>query len=304
MSAIDLSAVAPIDTTGDTDSDGVDDVDDDYPNDRELAFRNYYPSLNQNGTLLFEDLWPNLGDYDFNDLVLQYNFVYITSSTGDLREIEANFKIMATGAGHSNGFALRLPIAQEFINSVEGQEIALETSKLNLNGTESGSNEAIIIVSDSVNHNFPSFANVYNGSVSPKPINIKIKIKEGINLNQTGLPPFDPFLIKDGQRDVEIHQMVFGPTELGSTNFFGKSDDQSNTESGIYYRTINYMPWVLNVPSELPHSKERIPLYNSYNKFMIWASSNGTYYQDWYQDKEGYINHSKVIKVELDELSL
>ena len=60
----------------DTDEDGVSDLFDDYPNDPEKAFDNYSPAEGQFGTLAFEDLWPAKGDYDFNDIVIdyQYNF--------------------------------------------------------------------------------------------------------------------------------------------------------------------------------------------------------------------------------------
>ncbi len=57
----------------DADGDGVPNDEDDYPNDGDRAFDNYYPA-NGPGTLAYEDLWPGKGDYDFNDLVLDYRF--------------------------------------------------------------------------------------------------------------------------------------------------------------------------------------------------------------------------------------
>lgn len=48
----------------DADADGVADADDEYPNDVNKAFNNRYPSASY-ATLMFEDLWPGKGDYDF-----------------------------------------------------------------------------------------------------------------------------------------------------------------------------------------------------------------------------------------------
>ena len=71
ITAISTENVNPIDQPIDQDGDGVSDVYDEYPSDPLLAYNNYYPSENAYGTFSFEDNWPDLGDYDFNDLVLR-----------------------------------------------------------------------------------------------------------------------------------------------------------------------------------------------------------------------------------------
>jgi hypothetical protein len=78
--------IQPIDTPTDTDGDGVSDVRDEYPTDPKRAFNNYYPSKNNTGTLAFEDLWPAKGDYDFNDLVVDYNFNQVTNGENKLEQ--------------------------------------------------------------------------------------------------------------------------------------------------------------------------------------------------------------------------
>jgi len=56
------------------------------------------------GTLAFEDLWPGKGDYDFNDLVLDYKFEITTNSSNYINEVVGTFVIKAFGAGLENGF--------------------------------------------------------------------------------------------------------------------------------------------------------------------------------------------------------
>jgi LruC domain-containing protein len=296
ISAIDKENIEPIDETLDSDNDGVDDEYDDYPNDDSKAFNNYYPAENIYGTLLFEDLWPTLGDYDFNDLVVYYNYIYITNASGDISQILVSYKIAATGAGQTNGFALQLPIDPMLISSISGQEIFGDGISLNNNGTETGQDKTVIIVTDNVNKNLPYFSNVY-GSMNrdTHDINLIINFAESVNIGSIGLPPYDPFLIKNQNRKDEIHQINYGPTTLGTSRLFGKFDDTTVASNNIYYRTTNYLPWVINIPSKIPHPKERIPLFNAYSHFAVWASSNGTYFQDWYEDKENYRSDNKLV---------
>ncbi|NLH53483.1 MAG: LruC domain-containing protein, partial [Bacteroidales bacterium] len=75
----------------DADGDGVGDQDDEYPTDPFRAFNNYYPSSNGFATLAFEDNWPNKGDYDFNDVVVDYQLNRVTNSQNQLVEVLGTF---------------------------------------------------------------------------------------------------------------------------------------------------------------------------------------------------------------------
>jgi hypothetical protein len=74
IQAVDLTNFQTINyTSNDSDGDGVSDQFDDYPDDPLRAFNNFYPSEDGFGTLAFEDLWPGKGDFDFNDMVIDYS---------------------------------------------------------------------------------------------------------------------------------------------------------------------------------------------------------------------------------------
>ena len=70
VDAIQIGNLAHIIPATDADGDGINDELDDFPFDPDKAFNNFSPSANSSGKLVFEDLWPSQGDYDFNDLVL------------------------------------------------------------------------------------------------------------------------------------------------------------------------------------------------------------------------------------------
>lgn len=72
----------------DVDGDGVSDADDDYPNDASLAYNNYYPDPVEKATLAFEDLWPSYGDYDFNDVIIDFSVNTVTNANNDAVKLE------------------------------------------------------------------------------------------------------------------------------------------------------------------------------------------------------------------------
>src|SRR5690606_13790273 len=67
----------------DADNDGVEDSQDEFPSDPTRAFTSSYPTA---GTqkLAFEDLWPNQGDFDFNDMVIDSKVDYTLNADNEL----------------------------------------------------------------------------------------------------------------------------------------------------------------------------------------------------------------------------
>lgn len=289
--------IAPIDNIKDDDNDGIENQYDDYPEDALRAFNNYFPLEKTQGTLLFEDLWPYQGDYDFNDLVLGYHFNYITNSKGEVKEIIGNFKIRATGASLSNGVALMLDIPFGDIESVKGNLITEDYITLNSNGTEAGLDHAVIILCDNINNYMPKFSNVFSGmNLQPYEFSVEIILETPSKIGLIGFPPYKPFLIKDMNRALEIHQMDFAPTQKFKNSYLTRGDDRSSSSEGRFFRNKENMPWVLNIPYEIPHPKEKIPIFNAFKEFAPWAKSGGSFYSKWYEDNNEKIDNNKVIK--------
>lgn len=96
-------------STTDTDKDGVIDALDEFPNDKDRAFSRYFPGKTTWGTLAYEDLWPQKGDYDFNDLLMRYKSREILNAKREVVDLELDLRLDAAGAGFRNGFAINLP---------------------------------------------------------------------------------------------------------------------------------------------------------------------------------------------------
>ena len=294
-----------IDYTGaDSDGDNIPDPFDDYPNNSDYAFNNYYPCITAFGTLAYEDLWPGRGDYDFNDLVLNYNFNQITNGNNKIVKVDAMLKVKAHGAAFSNGFGFEFTVNPINITSITGQDIQENYITNNSNGTEAGQSNAVIIAFDNT-YNLLPFpgsgigANTTPGApyVEPVTLNLSVEFDQPYTSAEIGTPPFNPFLIIDGDREKEIHLPDHAPTDLVNTGFFGTEHDNSIPANNRYYKTESNLPWAIDIWFDFNYPKEKTQVTSAHLKFADWAQSDGVNYPDWYEEKADYRNNSNIYQI-------
>lgn len=285
----------------DYDLDSIPDNGDDFPVDPDRAFESFLPDLTQYATIAFEDLWPSKGDYDFNDLVIAFWGTTVTNSDNMLVDINFSFKVLAVGAGLNNGFAFQLDdITPDLVDSVSGAVLQQGYATMAENGVEAGQSKAVVIVTESVNDVIQrpggSFFNTVPGN--PKgtsdTINIVMTFTQPIDRNLFSLESFNPFIIKNQQRDVEIHLPGMAPTDLMNTDLFGNLDDASNPVAGDYYITTTNLPWGLFILEPFDYPIEDLQIIDAYNFFKNWAESGGSIYSDWYLNLSGYRNNENI----------
>lgn len=299
--SIQVPATLRTATPVDTDGDGVNDDDDDYPTDPDLAFNNYYPGDSIFGYLAYEDLWPYRGDYDMNDLLVGYRFNTITNSSNDVKEIQSKIFVKAAGGSYQHGFGIALPVPGYFVESVNGPIYSENYITNTPNGTEAGQNEAVIVVFDNSNTVAPRpsgfYVNTEPGSpiINSDTIRLAIRFVAGIPPVTVGNPPYNPFLISNKRRGYEIHLPDKPPTTLADPALFNTGQDRSNPSLGVYYKTDRNLPWSINVPGPFQIITEKTPINNAYLHFTTWAESGGTLYPDWYEDKPGYRDLNKIL---------
>lgn len=305
----------------DLDGDGINDDFDDFPNDIHRAFSSFYP-CNGYATLMYEDLWPLKGDYDFNDLVIDYKYQTITNGANQVVEVKYTFVLKAIGAGLRNGFGFQLDnIATNKISSISPNSKTHNASwlLLNNNGTEAGQTFANVIVYDDVYKSLPwqgvgNMVNVYmdepyaNPYVTPDTTVITVRfIENGVApsggiLTASELPntAFNPYLIcgEEGsmnqQRNKEIHLPNRVPSSKMNTALFGTQKDDSNPSSGKYYKTAENLPWAIEIFESIPHMQEKRDISTGYNNFIPWAESNGTLLNNWFINNPGFRNVSNL----------
>lgn len=101
-----FTAIDGVNTDGSTDSKYEPLVQENNP---EVTVTSVYPSSDMYATMAFEDRWPLMGDYDFNDVVWRYRVTELLNGQREIKNITFDYTLQAMGAGFSNGFAVHLP---------------------------------------------------------------------------------------------------------------------------------------------------------------------------------------------------
>ena len=274
----------------DQDNDGIPDSMDEYPTDYDRAANSYYPNQTDYGTLAFEDLWPSMGDYDFNDLVINFQYQIVTDANNEIVDVIGRFKIKAAGAAFNNGFGFALDALPASVASVTGTQIVGSSVSIAQNGLESGhTNQAVVIVCDNINTYAGS--GMFNTTLGGNFVDVsEITVTLTFNTPQAsvGTEPFNPFIFIDQTRGREVHLINNAPTALANLSLFGTSEDASNPANGQYYKTIQNYPFAIETPTLLDYPTEKTDIVNVHLMFGDWAESGGSSYTDWYQQNGNY----------------
>jgi LruC domain-containing protein len=276
----------------DTDGDGVPDNLDAYPTDPTRAFNSYYPNQVDFGTFVFEDLWPGYGDYDCNDLVVNFNYTIVTNAQNNVVDLIAKLKIKAAGASLNNGFGFSLATTPANVASVTGCIKLGNSVIIDPNGYEAGhTTSTVIIPFDAVNTLLGrGMVNTIKGGPT-----VQTELQTVTTHFQTpqasiGTPPFNPFIFINQERGKEVHLKDQPSTELVNPVYFGTANDASNPAQNFYYRSTTGLCWAFEIPVDFQYPVETVDILQTYLHFAEWAQSSGAVYPDWYMDKPGYRN--------------
>ena len=264
-----------------------------------------YPALGF-GTLAYEDLWPGKGDYDFNDLVIDYQFNILINTSNNVEKVTATFIIKAFGASFENGFGFQLSDAIDPADlTVTGYELSESFIDLESNGTESGLDIPTIIVYDNAYNQMehPGVGigvNTTPGApyVTPDTLVITIDFKPNTySFNDLDISNFNPFLIVNKVRSHEVHLPYYPPTAKADAALFGQWEDDSNPATNRFYVNEKNLPWAINIYESFAYPIEKQEILWAHLKFAEWAMSGGVQFPDWYKNLSGYRNESLIYQV-------
>ncbi len=296
--AINSSNLVTMPQQNDSDADGIADSADEFPNDYKRAFSSYFPSADSHVTLAFEDNWPKVGDYDFNDLVIKERLQITYNSNAEITGFIMHGYIMARGASNHNGFALRLmDLTPETVSE----------AKLTINGqtfnkaTEEFQTDAVIqLWSDS--HTFTTTGesgqcthfNTNKSCTQYAPIAFTLDVEFDGTVASLSHSKFDFFIFRTNDRSHEIHFAGFAPTDLFDFGRFGKFDDTSDTATARYFKNENNLPWGIKISDDWNYPREYIDILWAYPDFEPWVESSGSENIDWYKTSERNTHYYKV----------
>jgi len=283
------SGTAPV--NNDRDGDGVINSEDAYPDDATKAFISYSENYLAGGsTIAFEDSWPLKGDYDLNDVVINYKYKVITNAQNKVVRVEADYKLLATGGEFQNGAGIEFPIAAAKATGFSGPT-----------GTslESGQEKAVVILFQNSRAEQATWNTQTGQTASPaKDYAIAFNVVDGPNISDFGISTFNPFIWNGSAgfgRGYETHLYGKKPTTKANISLFGTGNDATN-QTTRYYGTSNNLPWAITLPiATFKYPLERVPITEGYLQFSNWATNGGGQSQDWFSNTApAYRNASKL----------
>ena len=269
----------------------------------------HYPSSNTWATLAFEDNWPLVGDYDMNDLVVNYRLSSYDVE-GTLMRVKIEGQVVAIGASYHNGFAFRLPGLLRSEVDTNRLIFKINGVEQNISPLEEGKDEAIFIIADDL-WDFVTSGETCKyyrteegcGSNIQMTFSIEIPLEANVNKDNVANFPYDPFIFSsEGQernyvfgeapgRRFEVHLKNQAPTEAFQSNFLGRGDDASDAENGEYFINANGMPWAINIPYEWKHPVEYMDIKYAYPDFHSFVTSSGELNVDWFMVEKSNTNN-------------
>lgn len=228
------------------------------------------------GVYAFEDLWPNKGDYDLNDAVVNAKHEKEFNNSGKIIKETFYLTTYQNYVELTNGLALTLNTKVN-PKSIVMKKIAPEAA-------------------EAEDANFTKDGNVYHltedftGELGTTYI-LELTYSTPLNSSEE-LASIQPFIYRsEGNQNWEVHIPMEAPTAKMNTSYFGKGDDRSNPNKGLYFVRQGNYPFAfylkgadINAFKEtiLKRENESIPINEFFPGFLDWSTSGGTTNQDWY----------------------
>jgi LruC domain-containing protein len=241
-----------------------------------------YDQLNY--TFVFEDNFPDAGDYDFNDAVVDVQKIPNFDSNNKLTSTDLKITLRAVGAIQNIGAAIRLV---DFRKSDITAVTFTDPDGVRNTLTDSESQFSSVAMEDEDTPIIPLFGNAHaalgvghvlvntgiSGNEAPaKSFTIHIASTKEITADN-----LDLFIANGknvGKKRVEVHLYQF--RDYGATALGDVCDDNLDVAGN--------KTWALEIP-DFKYPQESVPIKNAYPNFVSWAQSrlnNAEANEDWY----------------------
>ena len=241
----------------------------------------YAPAFGEHGLILFEDLWPAKGDYDFNDQAVTYNQELALDQNGNVTELLATFNVLASGAKLHNGLYWRLPLpANTPVTIVRTDDAGHQTTLTHM----SDESQLVVELAHDTRDLFTGGSGFLN-TVQTQPVaathafNVHLTFTTPVALD-TSLPPYDVFIAHSDDFSHQIHLSDQTGTDQMNAGLFNHVDDNSGPTARFVDR--NGVPFALLVPAAVRWPTERTAIDVAYPDILGFAISAGHLNPDWY----------------------
>ena len=228
-------------------------------------------------TVMFEDMYPILGDYDFNDFVAWYKLqipeFYHKGNEYFTNIMYIGFQIRAIGGIYEYNPYIRLTDVRYDELNIEETEMYITRSNPtgNVKVLEGPNHEVIISYTKPAIPSGQKYLNVEaDKKTTPEDlIAVYLIFKSEINITRIQDSKIDIYLAKKNNGQ-EIHLKGYSPVYGPQQNYF----DEKN------------FVWGLKTAAPIYHATEGTNFLEAYPKFEKWVTSGGQQNRRWWNTKE------------------
>lgn len=227
------------------------------------------------GTVAYEDQWPAKGDYDMNDLVVNYHSQRIKNTNsygadkGKIVKTLDTFIPVNDGATYQNGFGIQF----DDLNKADIESISLTCDGVEQPvAWEDGQSKPVLILSDNMGANIN------------KVFVLTIVYKKAQDESKLACP-YNPFLIANSKngRGAEVHLTGYLPTDKAMYRGTGEDLDRDMNNNPMYYVSRDNMPFAIHITGQyFDYPSERQSILVKYPEFRKWVESKGETNEDWF----------------------
>jgi len=263
-------------------------------NPTSVASTVYYPSSTSYYLVGYEDQYPHLGDYDFNDLVVAYRVNFGLNEEFEVITISAEGYLIARGGSYDHSWHLRIALPEgsqadgsyqlyippggssgseliQYIDTSSGLDITLFNNTTSLFYDPASSFTNTIWDSEHIlGHKF----------------SFEITLSNPVALEDMAQAPFDPYLYVHNT-NLEIHLEGKSPV----------MPDSDNISKGLTsFSDENGYPFALVFPEDWQYPNEYVDIGEAYPKLIEYIQSNRQIQVDWYKNgvPSGITKHKKA----------
>ena len=236
----------------------------------------------------FEDMWPDKGDYDMNDVVVNCKNEKTVTEKGKVTKQTFYLTTYQKNVTLVNGLAARVkcPATKKVVMKKldAGETDVTKAKTVTFETFNDGADGTIYYLTSKVEDDLGS-TYILEFTYSAE--------QDATTLDEV----IEPFIYRKESEDLywEVHIPYGKPTSRMNTDYFGRLDDRTNVSKGEYYVREGLYPFAFHLTgTKAEHFFDMIlspdgdlhPIDVFYPDFLPWSQSHGESNSDWYLHKK------------------
>lgn len=239
-------------------------------------------NLSNTYSYAFEDNYPQIEDYDMNDLVMDITVSYTLTASNKVSDLTIKSKLRALGASKMLALAIQLDgILTTNVSKITQTGTLLTGKVFSLkNGLETGQTYAVIPLSDDVHTSMgvqaQSFVNTEPSKafVENKVITSSVEFKTPVDITDKNIiEMLNVFIVNGGYTQ-------YNRNEVHIINY--KSTDRSRDLSASKNYSSSNFVYAIRIPKSFAYPSEWVSIIDAYPSFKAWVEAGGENNTDWY----------------------